>query len=310
VTGSTALGPGAEFDAIRMMLARWGDRAAGVGDDAACLHVPRGDTLVVSVDSTVETTHFERGWLSMREIGFRATVAALSDLAAMAATPLGILNALILPVELRGALAEIADGVGEAAALAGVRIVGGNISNGPTFSITSTVLGSAFAPLARSGARDGDLVYVTGALGGPLTALRALQASEKLVAHRDRFARPMPRLAESRWLAERGATAAIDISDGLVADLRHLAAASGRSLAIDGERVPRLAGVGVETSLESGEEYEVVVTMPHAIDVAEFEGRFSLRLTCIGRVESERGGTVTVDGSRVANVGGHDHFSR
>ena len=304
------MGPGAEFDAIRTMLARWGDRAVGIGDDAASLHVPRGDTLVVSVDSAVETKHFERGWLSMREIGFRATVAALSDLAAMAATPLGILNALILPADMRDSVAEIADGVGEAAALAGAPIVGGNISGGPTFSITSTVLGSTFAPLTRRGARVGDLVYVTGELGGPLAALRGLQGGENVVAHRGRFARPAPRLVESRWLADRGATAAIDISDGLVADLRHLAAASGISLAIDGERVPRVDGVDAEMALESGEEYELVVTLPREVDATEFERRFSLRLTCVGRVQGGASGTVIVSGSRVANVGGHDHFSR
>ena len=91
------LGRGREFDAIRALLARWGDRAVGVGDDAAVVHVPRGDELVASVDAAIENRHFRDDWLTPREIGYRAVTAALSDLAAMAAQPLGILLALALP---------------------------------------------------------------------------------------------------------------------------------------------------------------------------------------------------------------------
>jgi thiamine-monophosphate kinase len=94
---TTALGPGEEFDAIRRMLERWGDLAVGIGDDAAIIDLPRGDRLVASVDSTVENRHFRSGWLTPREIGYRAVAAALSDLAAMAARPAGILVALSIP---------------------------------------------------------------------------------------------------------------------------------------------------------------------------------------------------------------------
>ncbi|MFL5606761.1 MAG: AIR synthase related protein, partial [Gemmatimonadaceae bacterium] len=98
------LGPGAEFDAIRDMLAQWGDRARGIGDDAATLDVPRGEMLVASTDASVEGVHFMRDWLSPGEIGGRAAAAALSDLAAMAARPLGLLLAFGVPDDWRGQL--------------------------------------------------------------------------------------------------------------------------------------------------------------------------------------------------------------
>src|SRR5690348_11703540 len=205
------LGPGAEFDMIRRMTERWGARASGLGDDAAILRVPRGDLLVVSTDTVVEHRHFKRDWLSPREIGYRSVVAALSDLAAMAAQPTGVLLALTLPDGWRDDLLDIVDGIGDAVSNAKTHIVGGNLSAGAELSITTTVLGAAFAPLARSGARLDDRVYVTGELGGPAEAVRRLSNGEQAGAFRGRFARPVPRLAEARWLAERGVTAAIDI---------------------------------------------------------------------------------------------------
>ena len=101
-----ALGAGDEFDAIRAMLRVWGARATGIGDDAAVLSVPEGELLVVSTDATFEGVHFKRGWLTSREIGARATAAALSDLAAMAARPVGLLLALGVSSEWRGDVAD------------------------------------------------------------------------------------------------------------------------------------------------------------------------------------------------------------
>ena len=103
------LGPGREFDAVRDLLARWGTAATGVGDDAAVLDVPTGSRLVVSTDSSVEEVHFRAEWLTPEEIGWRATMAALSDLAAMGATPLGVLLALTVPVRWRGSLGAVAE---------------------------------------------------------------------------------------------------------------------------------------------------------------------------------------------------------
>jgi thiamine-monophosphate kinase len=310
VTGFVPLGPGDEFDAIRRMADRWGDRALGLGDDAAILRVPRGDALLASVDTAVEGRHFRRDWLSPREIGYRSVVAALSDLAAMAARPIGVLVALTVPETWRDHLLDLADGIGDAVGAAQAHIVGGNLSGGSELSITTTVLGAAFAPLTRAGAQPGDRVYVTGELGAPAEAIRRLSNGEQPGAVRDRFAHPVPRLAEARWLVDRGARAGIDVSDGLIGDLRHLAAASGVAIDIDGARVPCASGVDVSLALHGGDDYELAVTSQRAIDAAEFEQRFRVRLTEIGRVVAPSNGDVTVNGARVANAAGYDHFSR
>src|SRR4051812_1740556 len=161
----TALGGGAEFDLIRAMRERWGDLAVGIGDDAAVLRPPRGESLVLTTDAAIADIHFKRAWLTWAEIGYRAVTAALSDLAAMAATPSGVLVSLALSPEALDGVSEIADGIGDAARSAGALILGGNVVRAATASITTTAVGAAFAPLARSGARPGDLLYVTGSLG-------------------------------------------------------------------------------------------------------------------------------------------------
>ena len=308
--GELALGPGREFDLVRDFLARWGPLARGVGGDCAELDVPAGSRLVVSTDTSVEDVHFRREWLSPRDIGYRATTAALSDLAAAAAEPLGLLLALTLPGGWRDAAGEIAEGVAEAARLAGAPIVGGDTTAGAALSLTVTALGAAARPLSRAGARPGDALWVTGTLGGPAAALRAwLAGAAPDPAHRARFAHPVPRLAEARWLADRGATAAVDLSDGLAADARHLAAASGVRLDLDVDLVPRLAGVELAGALASGEEYELLVAAPAALDAAAFSTRFGVPITRVGRVVALAAGERAGVRARVDLPGGHDHLS-
>ena len=319
-TGEIAMGPGPEFDAIREMLRRWGPRARGIGDDAALLDVPPGQHLAVSIDASVEEVHFRRDWLTAHEIGYRSTVAALSDLAAMAAAPLGLVSALAIPASWRAELHEIAEGIGEAAEEFGVPIVGGNMTAGERLTLTVTVLGAVSRPLPRSGVRAGDTVYVTGALGGSGAALSALLAGRvPEPAHRARFARPVPRLAEARWLAEHGARAAIDVSDGLGAELGHLAAASGVRIDVNAAAVPVADAVDAGMALASGEEYELVVAGP-ALDTVAFAAAFSLPLTAIGSARATRPGesagvtlvgiaASTAGAPRVAREQGHDHFS-
>ena len=310
MTTESQLGPGAEFDAIRQLIERWGPRASGIGDDAAVFRVARGDAIVASVDTAVEGRHFRREWLTPREIGYRAVAAALSDLAAMAARPVGILVAIAMTAPWQTSLLEIADGIGDAVDVANTKILGGNLSGGGELSITTTVFGSAFSPLARAGARANDRVYVTGRLGAPAAALRRLNAGQSDGTFHERFARPVPRLAESRWLVDHGASAGVDISDGLVADARHLGSASGVLISLDGSRIPCADGVEVELALQSGEEYELLVTAPAAIDSEAFERRFGIPLTEIGVVHDGSAGKTNVDvsGVRVANAVGYDHF--
>lgn len=311
------LGSGAEFDLIRALVARWelagGGLATGLGDDAATLTAPRGDKLVVSTDAAVEGIHFRRDWLSLREAGYRATAAALSDLAAMAATPLGVLVAFTAEPAHRDDLLEIADGVGDAVRGAGTVIVGGNISAGPALTITTTVVGSAFDPVTRKGARAGDALYVSGKLGGPAAALRSLGKGEQpRPHHRERFAAPSPRLREARWLAARGATALIDISDGLARDAEHLAVASGVSIRLDADRIPVIDGATFEDAAGGGEEYELLCAASHDVDVSAFAAAFGIPLTLVGSVVAGQSPAVelTRDGVRVAAPPGYDHFSR
>lgn len=306
------MGAGPEFDLIRQMRDRWGALAADIGDDAAVLSPPRGEQMVLSTDSALESVHFRRGWLSPRDIGYRAVTAALSDLAAMAASPIGVLVALQLPRNARGDVLDLADGIGDAVRSAGTRVLGGNLSTGDLLGITTTVAGSAFRPLRRSGARPGDLLYVTGRLGGPAAALAAFAAgAEPEAAVRQRFARPAARVGEARWLAARGVVAAIDISDGLAADAGHVGAASGVALEISVERVPVFPGATRTDALSGGEEYELLVAARAALPAEEFSARFSVGLTPIGRVlEGPAQVQLLENGERVATPPGYDHFSR
>ena len=312
-TPHLAMGDGAEFDAIRRLLATWDTAAVGVGDDAAILDVPAGERLVVSTDATMEHVHFRREWMTPHEIGARAATAALSDLAAMAAAPRGMLLALALPDTWRAELERLARGVGAAAAAAGCPIVGGNITSARELSLTITVLGSTARPLTRAAACEGDIVFVTGRLGGAGAALRALLAGRQpLAEHRARFVAPVPRLREALWLAERGARAAIDVSDGLLADAEHLARASGVSLVLDDASIPTLAGITVHDAIRSGEEYEILIAAPASAhwDTGEFSRAFGIPLTAIGTVVPQ-GVTPVILGDSTAGVsGGHDHLKR
>jgi thiamine-monophosphate kinase len=305
----TPLGPGGEFDAIRELIARFGDTASGIGDDAAILDVPRGEQLVVSTDACVENRHFRLEWLSPEEIGYRAVTAALSDIAAMAARPIAVLWAVNLPARCRPMLAGLADGVREGARAVGAKIVGGNLAAAEELSLTTTVIGTAYRPLRRDGAKPGEKLYVTGRLGGPAMALAALSSNRKAdQAHRARFAHPTARIAEARWLADRGITAGLDISDGLVGDARHLAAASGVGLTVHLDRLPRFEGADAVTAARSGEEYELLVTA-RTLEADAFAQAFGLPLTEIGEVTSS--GTVQfLDRGQAVQVGaGHDHLS-
>jgi thiamine-monophosphate kinase len=237
--------------------------------------------------------------------------AALSDLAAMAALPVGVLVALALPSHWQTELDAIADGVADAAEAARTRIVGGNIAAAGQLSLTTCVLGSAFGVLARDGLSVGQTLYVTGRLGAVSAAVRAWKSGQSPAPeHRARFAHPSARLREARWLAQHGATAAIDISDGLVADLEHLAAASDVAIEVDLGSLPVVDGVSCLDAAGSGEEYELVVGASEPLGTDEFRQELGLPLTAIGRVAA-RGASVvlTRDGARVAKPSGYDHLS-
>lgn len=305
-----AMGQGQEFDTIRLLMARWGDLAVDIGDDAAVLPHQAIGQRVVSTDACVEGVHFVRAWLTPREVGARAAAAALSDVAAMGGAAECVLVALVVPITWMDDLPDVADGIGDVVRFAGARIVGGNLSRGDTFALTLTVIGHATRPVPRAGAAVGDLVVVTGQLGGPGAALAAWRAGvEPTVWARQRFAAPMPRLHEGSLLAAAGATTMMDISDGLAADARHLGAASGVAITIDSARLPLGPGITGQEALASGEEYELLATVPpERFEALErlWERETALPLTVIGLVDAPIAPDTSV--TAAPGIAGHDHF--
>lgn len=297
----SALGGGGEFDRIRRVVAALGSAASGIGDDAALIPGGQGE-LVVSTDISVEGIHFRSEWLTPREIGWRATAAALSDMAAMGASGTGVVVALTMPSGSDQDLAtECMRGVGDAALAVGAKVVGGDLSGGPVLSLGVTVFGSALRPVWRSGGRPGDELWVTGTLGGSRAGLLALQGGGEVPAGaRLAFAHPVPRIPAGIWLAAHGATAMLDLSDGLAGDAEHLAAASGVAVVIDLAALPihpsvhRMAAFLGEPFTEfaaiGGEDYELLVAMPAGWrPTQDPEAWTGVGVTRIGRVEAGEG---------------------
>jgi len=306
----TALGEGAEFDAIRRMIERWGPAARRIGDDAAVITTLGERSLIASTDTSVENVHFKREWLTPAEIGYRAAASALSDLAAMGAKPLGMLVAMGIPEGWRRHLDPLSDGIGEAAMTADAPVLGGDMSRSSELTLTITVLGTARDVLYRTSARPGDSVYLTGNIGASGAALSAFRSGgQPSPLSRAKFVRPVPRIREGVWLAENGAVSAIDVSDGLAADLRHIACASRVVINVDVGTIPVFEGVDSIHALASGEEYEIACTSPTDLDVEAFERRFNVPLTRIGSVtRGEPDVVFTQNGSVVEPPAGYLHF--
>ena len=316
-TGASRLGAGGEFDHLRAIFARLGSDARDLGDDCALVSVA-GRTIAISIDLSLEGVHFRTDWLSFREIGWRATVAALSDLAAAGATPLGVLVSLGMPASRQrrsgNASLEIMSGVGAAVRSVGAHVLGGDLVRSERYLVDACALGLVTRPVRRKGARPGDGLWVTGRLGGAGLALRAFRARRRVEqALRRRFARPAPRIAAGGWLARHGARAMIDISDGLAGDAGHIAAASDVAIDIELERVPCWPGVTPRDAVRSGEEYELLVALPRRFqerDARAFRRATRLPLTRIGVCIAGRGVRITDNGQRITPPRGYDHFAR
>lgn len=298
------LGPGPEFDRVRAILAALGERGAPSGDDCALIPIG-GQLLAVSTDISVEGVHFKTEWLSHEEIGWRATASALSDLAAEGADPHGVLVALGCPAGSTDAeAAALMRGAGLAAEAVGTQVVGGDLTSAAKWTVAVTVFGTATRPVTRGGGRPGDLLYVTGELGSAKAALDAWLAGRApdLLA-RERFAHPVPRLAAGRVLA-RTATAMLDLSDGLAADVQHLAAASNCAAELDLEKVPLGPAVpDVRSAAEGGEDYELLVALPPGAAPPLLD----VRLTEVGRLVAGTGVSFLERGTRVT-LQGFQHF--
>ena len=331
---SVPLGRGGEFDLIRAMLAELPDPAPearvriGPGDDCAVLEAG-GDPWAVTVDMSVEDVHFRRAWLDPEEIGWRASTGALSDLAAVAAEPVAVLVALAMPVPDASPewVKAVTRGAAAAASSVGAVVVGGDLtrSSGPVV-IDVAALGRAPHPVLREGSRPGDDLWVTGLLGAAGAAVRAWESgTSPLEAHRRAFARPVPRVAEARWLAGTGAVRTlVDLSDGLAGDTGHLAAASRCGAVLDEAAIPVAPGVadaaggwaeGLRIALSAGEDYELCLAVePGGLTMAasEFQARFGIPLTRVGRIVEGDGVLLErADGSGVCGLdGGYSHFGK
>jgi thiamine-monophosphate kinase len=263
----------------------------GIGDDAAVVGADGGPTLLTT-DMSVSGVHADLALMGLDDLGWRAVVAGVSDIAAMGGRAVHVLVAAAGPAS--ADMDTLLEGVAEAVAGHGCRIVGGDLSNAAEVVVAVTVTGvvdDGPGPVLRSGARSGDHLFVTGPLGASAAGLRTLRAeaavggdprgagagrpagargptavSPVVQAHR----RPRARLAEGVAARRAGATAMIDVSDGLAADLGHLAEASGVGISL--ERVPVAPGATVDEALGGGEDYELVFA---AADVDEVVSMFA-----------------------------------
>ncbi len=316
------------IESLGRVLAPGGPRVLRwLGDDAAVIRARR--YAVTSIDTMVDRVHFRSGELSHDEIGRRALAAALSDLAAMAADPGEAFLSLGLPAgtELDDALA-LARGAQALAGPLGVTIAGGDVTTADALTVSVTVIGWADDPgglVGRDGARPGDLVAVTGTLGGAGAGLALRQgraadsgmSAEVAARLRERYANPQPRLAEGLALSELGATAMIDISDGIATDARHLADGSGVRIELELPKLPLCPGVAeVAAQLGedpagfaacAGEDYELCVCLPAAsASNAELaETSRALGVTWIGRVVEGSPGLDVIGADRP--LAGYEH---
>lgn len=298
------------------------DVVLGVGDDAALLTVPAGHELVVTTDSLLPGVHFPAG-LDAGAVGHRALAANLSDLAAMGAEPAWALLALTLPEADTTWLEGFSRGFFDVAKRYGVALVGGNIARGP---LNITITAQGFVPhgqaLTRKGAQVGDLIYVTGRPGDAAAGLKLLQSGNQDFSHPcvKRFAYPEPRIAAGEAL--RGiASAAIDVSDGLLADLGHLLEVHrhGAKLALD--RLPLSPDLlelhgreeAWKLALTGGDDYELCFTT-HAHQAAAAEAKLKAidcPLACIGAVDGQQPEIECVDRAGRRHEfprPGHRHF--
>ena len=311
------------------------DVVLGIGDDCALLDCNAAqhpsDLLAVTMDTLVAGVHFPEATEAF-DIGYKALAVNLSDLAAMGATPNWITLALTLPEASEPWLHEFSQGLFELASQYGVALIGGDITRGP---LTITIQAHGSVPkrhaLRRSGAREGDLIVISGTLGDAALGLMFQQEHlPRFEANEDeihfftqRLNRPQPRVRLGEHLRDI-ATAAIDISDGLAADLQHILKASDCGAVLDVNKLPfSTAALSIadnvnlfEIAMSSGDDYELCFTIPEsrAAELQILEAACGCQLTVIGEINSKpglqlrRGSNATLNNSTQLEQSGYRHF--
>lgn len=296
----------------------------GIGDDCALLRTTAGEELAITTDFSIEGRHFKLEWHTPECIGHRALARGLSDLAAMGAKPVAAFLSLALPKKLTVAkgktpswMDRFYEGMLSLAKEEGAPLAGGDLSESSLVVADVMLVGAVprRKALLRSGARAGDKLYVTGALGAGLLGLRILEGKRKVsqeaqdeALHRHFY--PQPRIAQGAVL--RGiASAAMDLSDGLSMDLARLCAESGVAAEVDAARLPRAMEATLAEALHGGDDYELLFTVPAKRKMAKSVR--GVAVTEIGRVVARRKGrptVVLVDGKKktALEAKGWEHF--
>jgi thiamine-monophosphate kinase len=305
-----------EFALVTAITARFGQGGhvlVGPGDDAAVVEVPTG-VVVASVDMLLQDRHFRLDWSSAADIGHKAAAESLSDINAMGGSATALLVGMGCPADVESAwLLELADGIAEEAARVGASVVGGDLTSSSTLAMSVTALGTCqHGVVRRAGARPGDVVALAGRQGwagaGFAVLGRGFRSPRAVVdAHR----RPQPPYPAGPEAARAGATAMIDVSDGLLQDVGHVAEASAVGIDVESGRLEVAeplqavgAALGVDPLrfvLTGGDDYGLVATFPSGTVLPDGWRH-------IGSVADGPAGVVTVDGETYPEAAGHQHF--
>ncbi|AXE04775.1 thiamine-phosphate kinase [Salmonella enterica] len=316
------------------LIARYFDRVrssrldveTGIGDDCALLNIPEKQTLAISTDTLVAGNHFLPD-IDPADLAYKALAVNLSDLAAMGADPAWLTLALTLPEVDEPWLEAFSDSLFELLNYYDMQLIGGDTTRGP-LSMTLGIYGyiPAGRALKRSGAKPGDWIYITGTPGDSAAGLAVLQNRLLVAEETDaryfikRHLRPTPRILHGQALRDI-ASAAIDLSDGLISDLGHIVKASGCGARVDVDALPKSdammrhvdAGQAQRWALSGGEDYELCFTVPElnrgALDVAI--GQLGVPFTCVGQMSADvKGLNFVRDGMPVTfDWKGYDHFA-
>ncbi len=280
-----------------------GSLLVGIGDDAAVVSGDSSLNYSYTTDATIEGVHFKRRYFTVADIARKVVAVNFSDLAAMGAAPRYLLSSIIAPQ--RFSVGELIDAIANETQSYGAELIGGNLSQGETLAITATAIGTTPINsnlLLRSGAREGDLLYSTCPFGASSAGLRSFNSPEYQNPQMEWFhLNPKAKVHEGRCLREAGVRCAIDLSDGLVGDLRHIANRSGVRVVI--ENPPIRDGATLDDCLYGGEDYELIFAAPPALDIVEiFVQRDLAPPIRFGRIE-DGSPHVVADGIELSRSG-------